>query len=55
MGRSGLRFTTQPTAGDTGNGLYIQGGTVNITGDLAMATVTESEFERFRRASTAAA
>ncbi len=39
MGRSGLSFTTQPTAGDTGSGLYIQGGTVNVA-NLNLGIVT---------------
>ena len=36
LGRTGLNYGAQPAAGDTGSGLYINGGDVNITGNLNM-------------------
>jgi autotransporter-associated beta strand protein len=38
LGRTALSFTTQPAAGSTTYGLYINGGTVNVTGSLTMST-----------------
>jgi autotransporter-associated beta strand protein len=40
LGRTGLSDTTQPTAGSTGDGLYINGGAVNILGNLNMGTAS---------------
>jgi autotransporter-associated beta strand protein len=40
FGRSGLIDTNEPTTGDTGSGLYIHGGTVNIAGNLNMGIVS---------------
>lgn len=39
MGRSGLNFSAEPTAGSTTDGLYIQGGAVSVMGALSMGTV----------------
>ena len=36
FGRTALVFSSQPTAGSTSQGLYVNGGTVNISGDLRM-------------------
>jgi autotransporter-associated beta strand protein len=36
LGRSSLSYTAQPTAGSTTEGLYVDGGTVNIIGNLDM-------------------
>ncbi len=38
MGRSSLNFGTEPAAGSNLQGLYVNGGTVNIAGNLDMAT-----------------
>jgi len=40
LGRTGLSDTTQPAAGDTGNGLYVNGGMVSIITNLNMGTAT---------------
>ncbi|MHA3775160.1 beta strand repeat-containing protein [Verrucomicrobiota bacterium sgz303538] len=40
MGRSGLNFSAEPTAGSTTVGLYIQGGDVNIAGAVNMGTTS---------------
>ncbi len=40
LGRTGLNYGAQPAAGDTGSGLYINGGDVNITGNLNMGIVS---------------
>jgi autotransporter-associated beta strand protein len=40
LGRTGLSDTAQPTAGSTGDGLYINGGAVNILGNLNMGTAS---------------
>ena len=38
LGRTGLNDSTQPTAGSTGDGLYINGGAVNILANLNLGT-----------------
>jgi autotransporter-associated beta strand protein len=38
LGRTGLNDSTQPTAGSTTDGLYINGGTVNILANLNLGT-----------------
>jgi len=38
MGRSSLNFQTEPAAGSNLQGLYVNGGTVNIAGNFDMAT-----------------
>lgn len=38
IGRSSLTFTTEPAAGSLTQGFFVNGGTVNITGPLNMAT-----------------
>jgi len=38
LGRTGLSDTTQPTAGSTTDGLYVNGGTVNILANLNLGT-----------------
>jgi autotransporter-associated beta strand protein len=38
MGRSSLAFTTEPAAASLTQGLYVNGGSLNITGNLDMAT-----------------
>jgi autotransporter-associated beta strand protein len=38
LGRTGLNDSTQPTAGSTADGLYINGGTVNILANLNLGT-----------------
>lgn len=39
LGRTGLNFSAEPTAGSATDGLYIQGGAVSIMGALSMGTV----------------
>jgi autotransporter-associated beta strand protein len=43
LGRTGLNYGAQPAAGDTGSGLYINGGDVNITGNLNMGIVSAAQ------------
>jgi autotransporter-associated beta strand protein len=38
LSRGGADLTTQPTAGDTGDGLYVSGGSVVITNNLDMSS-----------------
>ncbi|MGH8023722.1 MAG: beta strand repeat-containing protein, partial [Limisphaerales bacterium] len=38
LGRSGFISSTLPTSGSTADGLYVKGGTVNITGNLDMSS-----------------
>jgi autotransporter-associated beta strand protein len=38
LGRTGLVYSTQPAAGSTTTGLYVNGGTVTITGALNVCT-----------------
>jgi autotransporter-associated beta strand protein len=38
LGRTALNYGAQPTAGDTGNNLYVNGGAVDILGNLTMGT-----------------
>ncbi len=38
LGRSGFIATSQPAAGSTSDGLYVNGGAVNITGNLDMSS-----------------
>jgi autotransporter-associated beta strand protein len=40
LSRGGLNSGTEPTGGQTGNGLYINGGTVNVTGDLGIGAIS---------------
>lgn len=40
LGRLGSWFTTEPTAGYNNRGLYINGGTVNLSGDLNMCSAS---------------
>jgi autotransporter-associated beta strand protein len=42
LGRTELIDTTQPTAGSTTYGLYVNGGTVNITGNMNMGATSSS-------------
>ncbi|HEV2693408.1 MAG TPA: autotransporter-associated beta strand repeat-containing protein, partial [Verrucomicrobiae bacterium] len=39
LGRTGLGLTTQPTTGNTANGLYVNGGTVNLSSNLNVTTI----------------
>jgi fibronectin-binding autotransporter adhesin len=43
LGRSGFIATAQPAAGTTADGLYVDGGTVNIIGNLDMSSATANE------------
>jgi fibronectin-binding autotransporter adhesin len=38
LGRSGTVYSTQPTTGDTGSGLYVDSGTVVVSNNLNMGT-----------------
>ena len=40
LGRTGLNFSAEPAAGSTTDGLYVQGGAVDVTGALAMGTIS---------------
>ena len=40
LSRGGLSLTTEPTSGQTANGLYINGGSVNVTGTLGIGAIS---------------
>ncbi len=42
LGRSTLGYTTQPSAGSTGAGLYVDGGAVSILGNLDMSSSSQN-------------
>ncbi len=42
VSRGNLSITTEPTSGQTGNGLYINGGAVNITGSVLLGNNANS-------------
>lgn len=39
LSRGGLNSGSEPTGGQTGNGLYINGGMVNVTGDVGIGAI----------------
>jgi len=42
LSRGGLSITSEPGTGQTGNGLYVNGGSVNVTGNLGIGAISGS-------------